>query len=96
MSDVKICLMSGFQMSRSDCISLCLPLIILPTGSEERGVLGVGSIPVAILLSCQNVKTFALQINMKICDKYEYSWAATIRNTSEAVLRSQYSPWPSY
>ena len=26
---------------------------LLPTGSEERGVLGVGSIPVAILASCQ-------------------------------------------
>ena len=33
---------------------------ILPTGSEERGVLGVGSIPVAILPSCQYMKTFAL------------------------------------
>ena len=33
---------------------------LLPIGSEERGVLGVGSIPVAILPSCQNVKTFAL------------------------------------
>ena len=26
---------------------------LLPTGSEEREVLGVGSIPVAILPSCQ-------------------------------------------
>ena len=26
---------------------------LLPTGSEERGVLGVGSIPVAIPPSCQ-------------------------------------------
>ena len=33
---------------------------ILPTGSEEREVLGVGSIPVAILPSCQDMKTFAL------------------------------------
>ena len=32
---------------------------LLPTGSEERGVLGVGSIPVAILPSCQNMKTTA-------------------------------------
>ena len=33
---------------------------ILPTGSEERGLLlGVGSIPVAILLSCQDImKTY--------------------------------------
>ena len=33
---------------------------LLPTGSEERGVLRVGSIPVAILPSCQDMKTFAL------------------------------------
>ena len=34
---------------------------LLPTRSEERGVLGVGSIPVAILPSCQDVKrTIAL------------------------------------
>ena len=66
-------------------------LYLLPTGSEERGVLGVGSIPVAILPSCQNVKTFALQLH-----KHKYSWVVKIRNTSEAVLRSQYSPWPSY
>ena len=30
--------------------------ILLPTGSVERGVLGVGTIPVAILPSCQNMK----------------------------------------
>ena len=29
--------------------------VLLPTGSEEKGVLGVGSIPVAILFSCQAV-----------------------------------------
>ena len=33
---------------------------LLPTGSEEREVLGVGSIPVAILPSCQDMKTIAL------------------------------------
>ena len=33
---------------RNDCL--------LPTGSEEREVLGVGSIPVAILPSCQYIK----------------------------------------
>ena len=33
---------------------------LLPTGSEQRGVLGVGSIPVAILPSCQDMKTIAL------------------------------------
>ena len=35
-------------------------LDLLPTGSEERGVLGVRSIPSAILPSCQNMKTMAL------------------------------------
>ena len=35
-------------------------LHLLPTGSEEREVLGVGSIPVAILPSCQDMKTIAL------------------------------------
>ena len=39
------------------CISLGLflrdRLVLLPTGSKERGVLGVGSIPAAILPSCQ-------------------------------------------
>ena len=29
---------------------------LLPTGSKERGVLGVGSIPAAILSSCQHMK----------------------------------------
>ena len=33
---------------------------LLPTGSEERGVLGVGSIPVAILPSCQETESIAL------------------------------------
>ena len=36
----------------------CLDL--LPTGGEERGVWGVGSISVAILPSCQSMKTMAL------------------------------------
>ena len=31
-------------------------LPLLPTGSEEKEVLGVGSIPVAILPSCQYIK----------------------------------------
>ena len=35
-------------------------LYLLPTGSEEREVLGVGSIPVAILPSCQDINTIAL------------------------------------
>ena len=33
---------------------------LLPTRSEERGLLGFGSIPVAILPSCQDMKTIAL------------------------------------
>ena len=33
---------------------------LLPTGSEESGVLGVRNIPVAILPSCQNMKTMGL------------------------------------
>ena len=32
---------------------------LLPTGSEERGVLGVGSIPVTILPSCQDMEAIA-------------------------------------
>ena len=49
-------------------MSTTLPLInvaehLLPTGSEEREVLGAGSIPVAILLSCQNMKSIALQLH---------------------------------
>ena len=32
----------------------------LATGREERGVLCVGGIPVAILLSCQDMKNIAL------------------------------------
>ena len=35
-------------------------LLVLPNGSEERDVLGVGSIPVAILTSCQDMETIAL------------------------------------
>ena len=33
--------------------------ILLPAGSEERVVLGVGSIPLAILPYCQDMKTIA-------------------------------------
>ena len=35
-------------------------ICLLPTGSEERKVFGVGSIPVKILPSCQDMKTIAL------------------------------------
>ena len=40
--------------------------ILLPIGSEERGELGVGSIPVAILASSQNIKTIALYLHITI------------------------------
>ena len=30
------------------------------------------------------------------CINSEYIWVVKIRNTSEAVLRPQYTPWPSY
>ena len=55
--------------------------VLPPTGSDERGVLGVGSIPVAIFPSCQDMKTIALKL-----PKQEYSWVLKVRNTSEAVL----------
>ena len=43
------------------CMEICLcKRTLLPTGSEEREVLGVGSIPVAILPSCQDMKPIAL------------------------------------
>ena len=61
-------------------------IALLPTGSEEREVLSVGSIAAAILPSSQKNENY----------EYEYSWAVKIRNTSEAVLGSKYSPWLSY
>ena len=61
---------------------------LLPTGSEEREVLEVRSIPVAILPSCQYMNSIALQFH-----KHEYSWEVKIRIPSEAVLKSRYSPW---
>ena len=33
---------------------------LIPTGSKEREVLGLGSIPVARLPSCQDLKTLVL------------------------------------
>ena len=35
-------------------------ILLLPTGSEDRGVLEAESIPDAILPSCQDMKTIAL------------------------------------
>ena len=68
----------GYRCSRPDTMKDSLP-----TGSEERGILG--SIPDTIFPSCQDVKIIAL-------DKHEYNWVLKIRNTSEAVLRPQYTP----
>ena len=59
---------------------------LLPTGSEEIEVLRVGSIPVAILFSCQDMKTIAIYLH-----KQEYSWVVKKGNTPEAVLRPQYT-----
>ena len=55
---------------------------LLPTGGEEREVIGVGSIPVAIYPSCQVLKIIALYLH-----KHEYRWVVKIRNTSETVFR---------
>ena len=41
--------------------------VLLPNGSEERGVLGVWSIPVAILPSGQDITNIAVGLR-----KYEY------------------------
>ena len=59
----------------------CLKIVLPTTGSEEREVLGVGSIPVAILPSRQDMKNIALQLHKD-----------EIRNTSQVVLMLQYSP----
>ena len=50
---------------------LWIVIILQPTGSREREVdLWEGwSIPVAVLLSCKHLKTFALHFH-----KHEYSW----------------------
>ena len=47
---------------------------LLPTGSEQREVLGFGRIPVAILPSCQDMKTVALQLHRHKC-----SWVVKIK-----------------
>ena len=64
---------------------------LLATRSEERRVLGVESTPVSILPTCQDMK-----LSHYNCTNVNNSWGVKIRNISEAVLRQQYSPWPSY
>ena len=54
---------------------------LLPTGSEEREVLAVGSIPAAILLSCQNVRNVALLLH-----KHAYSWVVKVRTSARQYL----------
>ena len=49
---------TGLPLSQDFRCSILL--ILLPSGSVEREVLGVGNIPVAILPSCQDMKTIAL------------------------------------
>ena len=49
---------------------------LLSTESEEREVLGIESIPVAILPSCQYMKTMTLSLH-----KHEYGWIVKLRNT---------------
>ena len=53
--------------------------ILLPTGSKEREVLGIGNIPVAILPSCQDMNTFELYLQ-----KYEFNKVVKMGNISEA------------
>ena len=48
------------RVETSVVASLQITVSLLPTGSEEKGVFGVGSIPVAILPSCQDVEIIAL------------------------------------
>ena len=62
-------------------------ITLLPTRSEEKGVLGVGSIPVAILPSCRGKENIELYLQ-----KHKYSWVVKLRNISEAVLRPPYTP----
>ena len=75
----------GVGVGSSTRSALNISNLLLPTGSEERVVFWAGSIPVAILPSCQDMKTIAFKVY-----KHKYSWVIKIRNTSEAVL------WPQY
>ena len=53
--------LSGRFAARASCrVHRCSGFILPSTGSEDREVLGVGSIPVAIPPSCQYLKTVEL------------------------------------
>ena len=58
----------------------CFYLILLPSGSELISIAGWESLK---------------SIKRKNALKIWYSRVVKIRNTSEAVLRPQYTPWPS-
>ena len=66
--------------------------VLLPAESEEHEVLQTGSIHVPILPSCQFLYNSTFQVHRYL----GIIWVVKIRNTSEAVLRPQYTHWPSY
>ena len=53
---LKCIFIHGLLHNNYDSLHQATDYNLLPTGSEERGVLGIGSIPVAILTSCQDMK----------------------------------------
>ena len=59
-------------------------LSLLPTGSEERGVLGVGYILLAILLSYQDVRNIASQLHKHVllCSRNEKH----LRGSTQATI----------
>ena len=61
--EVSLRLTTQLTQLYSFCIHIyCIVIHLLPTKREERGVLGVGSIPVVILPSCEDMKPIALQL----------------------------------
>ena len=72
VTKIQFCMLHGIDPMNQP-LSVRFPTLehghvtLVPTRSEERGVLGAGSFPVAILPSC-HMKTIALQLH-----KYEYS-----------------------
>ena len=73
------------------CVYVCVCVCLLLAGSEEHEVLQTWSIYAAILLLLNSFRT----VHFKYTG-IEIIWVVKIRNTSEAVLRPQYTPWPSY
>ena len=58
--DVGLCGRDNGDKKRYAVSTDCRMLHLLPIESEEREVLGVGSIRVAIITSCQDMKTIVL------------------------------------